>query len=124
MKKKVLVVDDEEDILELLSIILEESNIKVLKARDGLGALEIARKEKPDLVLLDIMMPEIDGWEVLKMLKIDEETREIPVAMLSCKKETRDKVIGIQEGAIDYITKPFVPDELSKRVNEILAGKR
>ncbi|MCK4233742.1 response regulator, partial [candidate division WOR-3 bacterium] len=69
---------------------------------------------------LDIMMPEIDGWEVLKMLKVDEETRDIPVAMLSCKSETRDKVLGIQEGAVDYITKPFAPDDLIIRVREIL----
>lgn len=120
MKGKILVVDDEKDILELISIILSENEITVYKAQDGLSALEIAIKNKPDLILLDIMMPEIDGWEVLKMLKVDEETRDIPVAMLSCKSETRDKVLGIQEGAVDYITKPFAPDDLIIRVREIL----
>lgn len=120
MKKKVLIIDDEKDILELVSIILSESDISVYRAEDGLSGLEIAREEKPDLILLDIMMPEIDGWEVLKMLKVDEETKDIPVAMLTCKTETRDKVLGIQEGAIDYITKPFAPDDLLTKVEEIL----
>ena len=120
MKKKVLIIDDEKDILELVSIILSESDISVYRAEDGLSGLEIAREEKPDLILLDIMMPEIDGWEVLKMLKVDEETKDIPVAMLTCKTETRDKVLGIQEGAIDYITKPFAPDGLLTKGEEIL----
>lgn len=121
MKKKILIVDDEKDILELVSIMLsDKGDIVVYKAENGLNALEIARKEKPDLILLDIMMPEIDGWEVLKMLKIDEVTKDIPVVMLTCKTETRDKVIGIQEGAVDYITKPFAPDDLITKVGEIL----
>jgi DNA-binding response OmpR family regulator len=124
MKWKILIVDDEKDILELVSIILTENDMIVFKAKDGLTALEIANKEKPDLILLDIMMPEIDGWEVLKMLKIDEGTRNIPVAMLSCKSETRDKVLGIQEGAIDYITKPFAPEDLAMRVREILEKRK
>ena len=117
---RVLIIDDEKDILELVSIILSESDISVYRAEDSLSGLEIAREEKPDLILLDIMMPETDGWEVLKMLKIDEETKDIPVAMLTCKTETRDKVLGIQEGAIDYITKPFAPDDLLTKVEEIL----
>ncbi len=121
MSAKILVVDDEKDILELVSIILAEEHITVLKAQDGLTALELARKEKPDLILLDIMMPEIDGWEVLKILKIEEETKDIPVAMLTCKTETRDKVLGIQEGAVDYITKPFAPEDLIMRVHDILS---
>ena len=124
MKKKILVVDDEKDILELVSLILSESDITVYKAEDGLSGLEIAREKNPDLILLDIMMPEIDGWEVLKRLKIDEETKDIPVAMLTCKTEIRDKVLGIQEGAVDYITKPFAPDDLITRVKEILTKER
>ncbi|TET21591.1 MAG: response regulator [Candidatus Cloacimonadota bacterium] len=123
MSAKILVVDDEKDILELVSIILAEEHITVLKAQDGLTALELARKDKPDLILLDIMMPEIDGWEVLKILKIEEETKDIPVAMLTCKTETRDKVLGIQEGAADYITKPFAPEDLIMRVRDILSKK-
>jgi len=120
MKKRVLVVDDENDILELISIILSDNDITVYKAKDGLSGLEIARKKKPDLILLDIMMPEIDGWEVLKILKIDDETRNIPVAMLTCKTEIKDKVLGIQEGAIDYITKPFLTDDIIKKVKNLL----
>jgi DNA-binding response OmpR family regulator len=124
MKSKILIVDDEKDILELVSLILSGEGLQVFQAQDGLSALEIARKEKPDLVLLDIMMPEIDGWEVLKILKIEEETKDIPVAMLTCKTETRDKVLGIQEGAVDYITKPFAPEDLLVRVQDILAKQR
>jgi two-component system alkaline phosphatase synthesis response regulator PhoP len=124
MKSKILVVDDEKDILELVGLILSEEGMEVLQALDGLSALEIARKEKPDLILLDIMMPEIDGWEVLKILKIEEETKNIPVAMLTCKTETRDKVLGIQEGAIDYITKPFAPEDLLVRVQDMLAKQK
>ncbi len=124
MQSKILVVDDEKDILELVSLILSEGGIEVFQAQDGLSALEIARKEKPDLILLDIMMPEIDGWEVLKILKIEEETKNIPVAMLTCKTETRDKVLGIQEGAIDYITKPFAPEDLLVRVQDMLAKQK
>ncbi len=124
MKKKILVVDDEKDILELVSIILSEGDITVYKAEDGRNALEIAKEKKPDLILLDIMMPEIDGWEVLKMLKKEKETKDIPVAMLTCKTEVRDKVLGIQEGAVDYITKPFAPDDLMSRVKEILVEER
>ena len=124
MKKKILVVDDEKDILELVSIILSEGDITVYKAEDGRSALEIAKEKKPDLILLDIMMPEIDGWEVLKMLKKEKETKDIPIAMLTCKTEVRDKVLGIQEGAVDYITKPFAPDDLMSRVKEILGEER
>ncbi len=124
MNAKILVVDDEKDILELVSLILTEEGLQVFTAQDGLGALEIARKEKPDLILLDIMMPEIDGWEVLKILKIEEETKNIPVAMLTCKTETRDKVLGIQEGAVDYITKPFAPEDLLLRVQDMLGKQR
>ena len=124
MKKKILVVDDEKDILELVSIILSEGDITVYKAEDGRSALEIAKEKKPDLILLDIMMPEIDGWEVLRMLKKEKETKDIPVAMLTCKIEVRDKVLGIQEGAVDYITKPFAPDDLMSRVKEILLEER
>jgi DNA-binding response OmpR family regulator len=124
MKKKILVVDDEKDILELVSIILSEGDIIVYKAEDGHSALEIAKEKKPDLILLDIMMPEIDGWEVLKILKKGKETKDIPVAMLTCKTEVRDKVLGIQEGAVDYITKPFAPDDLMSRVKEILGEER
>ncbi len=118
--KKVLVIDDEKDILELISIILSDEGIDVYKAENGGLGYDTAREIKPDLILLDIMMPELDGWEVLKMLKIDDETKRIPVAMLTCKTETRDKVFGIQEGAIDYITKPFSPEDLVARVGAIL----
>lgn len=117
--KKILIVDDDEDIINLIRIILENENYTIIGALSGQDGIKMALKEKPDLILLDIMMPSIDGWEVMKLLHADEQTRKIPVAMLTCKTDVRDKLTGLQEGAIDYITKPFSPDELVKRINKI-----
>ncbi|HAF08318.1 MAG: response regulator [bacterium] len=117
--KKILIIDDDEDIISLIRIILENENYTVIGALSGDEGIKYALKEKPDLILLDIMMPGTDGWEVMKMLHTDEKTRKIPVAMLTCKTDVRDKLTGLQEGAIDYITKPFSPEELITRVNKI-----
>ncbi len=117
--KKILIIDDDEDIISLIRIILENENYTVIGALNGDEGIKYALKEKPDLILLDIMMPGADGWEVMKMLHTDEKTRKIPVAMLTCKTDVRDKLTGLQEGAIDYITKPFSPEELITRVNKI-----
>ncbi len=117
--KKILIIDDDEDIISLIRIILENENYTVIGALNGDEGIKYALKEKPDLILLDIMMPGTDGWEVMKMLHTDEKTRKIPVAMLTCKTDVRDKLAGLQEGAIDYITKPFSPEELITRVNKI-----
>ena len=107
MSKKILVVDDEDDILHFLELVLKEKGYDVVTAANGHEALTTAQIEKPDLVLLDIMMPQMDGWEVLKLLRVDDETAHIPVAMLSARTEAKDRVQGLQEGAIDYICKPF-----------------
>ncbi len=117
--KKILIIDDDEDIISLIRIILENENYTVIGALNGDEGIKYALKEKPDLILLDIMMPGADGWEVMKMLHTDEKTRKIPVAMLTCKTDVRDKLTGLQEGANDYITKPFSPEELITRVNKI-----
>jgi DNA-binding response OmpR family regulator len=119
MKKKILVVDDEEDILHFLELVLREKGYQVATASSGHEALTRAQMEKPDLILLDIMMPQMDGWEVLKLLRVDDETSEIPVAMLSARTEAKDRVQGLQEGAVDYICKPFSLQDLLAKIDAI-----
>ncbi len=118
-RKKILVVDDEDDILHFLELVLQEKGYDVITASGGHEALTRAQIDKPDLVLLDIMMPQMDGWEVLKLLRVDEETTRIPVAMLSARIEAKDRVQGLQEGAIDYICKPFSLLELFEKIDTI-----
>ncbi|MGE0456223.1 MAG: response regulator [Vicinamibacteria bacterium] len=118
-QKKILVVDDEDDILHFLELVLREKGFEVLVASSGQEALTRAQIERPDLVLLDIMMPQMDGWEVLKLLRVDEETAHIPVAMLSARTEAKDRVQGLQEGAVDYICKPFSLQELLGKLDSI-----
>lgn len=120
-KKKILVVDDEEDILHFLELVLREKGYQVATASSGHEALTRTQMEKPDLVLLDIMMPQMDGWEVLKLLRVDDETANIPVAMLSARTEAKDRVQGLQEGAVDYICKPFALQELLAKIEAIFA---
>jgi DNA-binding response OmpR family regulator len=119
--KKILVVDDEDDILHFLEMVLREKGYQVTTASGGHEALTRAQIDKPDLVLLDIMMPQMDGWEVLKLLRVDDDTRRIPVAMLSARTEAKDRVQGLQEGAIDYICKPFSLTELIGKIEAIFA---
>ena len=118
--KKILVVDDEADILNLLDYNLERAGFEVHTAKDGPEALDLAGKKAPDLILLDIMLPDMEGTEVLKRLKERESTRGIPVVMLTAKGEEVDKIVGFELGAEDYITKPFSPRELVLRVRAVL----
>jgi DNA-binding response OmpR family regulator len=120
-KKKILIVDDEDDILHFLELVLREKGYEVATASGGHEALTKAQLERPDLVLLDIMMPQMDGWEVLKLLRVDEGTNQIPVAMLSARTEAKDRVQGLQEGAIDYICKPFSLQELLGKIETIFS---
>ncbi|MBI2839779.1 MAG: response regulator [Acidobacteria bacterium] len=122
--KKIMVVDDEKDILDFFTIFLKQKNYEVVVASSGEEALIKAQLEKPNLIFLDIMMPRMDGWEVLKLLKLDEETARIPVAMLSARTEAKDKVRGLQEGAVDYICKPFSPRELLKKIEHIIGQQQ
>jgi DNA-binding response OmpR family regulator len=124
MMQKILLVDDEEDILDFLELILEEQGYAIIKASSGSDALAAAQMHRPDLILLDIMMPEMDGWEVLKLLKADEELLQTPVAMLTARSEMKDKIQGLQEGAIDYICKPFSTKELIDKLQVIFAQSR
>jgi DNA-binding response OmpR family regulator len=121
MSKKILIVDDEEDILNFLELVLREKGYAVETASGGHEALTKAQIERPDLVLLDVMMPQMDGWEVLKLLRVDDATASIPVAMLSARTEAKDRVQGLQEGAIDYICKPFSLQELLGKIEAIFA---
>jgi DNA-binding response OmpR family regulator len=116
----VLVVDDQEDIREMARLVLSEAGFQVTVAPGGREALRLARAGTFDLVLLDINMPEMDGWTTLRLLRADEDAGRIPVAMFSVKGEVRDKISGLQDGAVDYITKPFAVDELVLRVSRIL----
>ena len=117
---RVLVVDDEEDILNLLEFNLTKAGYRVTTAADGPEAIELAASIKPDLILLDIMLPNMEGTEVLKRLKANRSTRDVPVIMLTAKGEEVDRVLGFELGCEDYITKPFSPRELILRVKAIL----
>ena len=117
--RKVLVVDDDAEIVDMTRLILESGGYQVLAARSGEEAIREAGTHLPDLILLDINMPGMDGWETLRVLKVDETTRSIPVAMFSIKLELRDKVQGLKQGALDYITKPFSYDGILERVRRI-----
>jgi DNA-binding response OmpR family regulator len=120
--KKILVVDDEADVVEMLRLVLDKNGYEVLTATSGMDGLTQAESGLPDLILLDIMMHRMDGWEVLKLLKLDERTCAIPVVILSARAEPKDKIRGLQEGAIDYVTKPFVVRELLLKIAELVGG--
>ncbi len=120
----ILLVDDQPANLQLLSQTLESLGSKLLFAKNGESALAIAQKARPDLILLDIMMPGIDGFEVCRRLKANPDTRKIPVIFLSALDETGDKVRGLQLGAVDYVAKPFQPEEVIARVNTHLTIHR
>lgn len=117
---KILVVDDEKDIVELLSYNLEKEGFSIVKAYDGETALTIAKSQKPDLLILDLMLPQISGFDVCKALRNNPDMANLPVIMLTAKAEETDKIIGLEIGADDYITKPFGIKELVARVRTIL----
>jgi two-component system alkaline phosphatase synthesis response regulator PhoP len=119
-KGKILVVDDEIYIVHILDFSLGMEGYEVVTALDGEQALEKARAEKPDLIVLDIMMPKLDGYETCKRLKAEDSTKAIPVILLSAKGRNVDQKIGFEVGADDYITKPFSPRKLVERINAIL----
>jgi len=118
--KTILVIDDEKDLIKLADYHLSKEGFLVISAKDGIQGLEIAKKHRPDLILLDIMLPKMDGWEVCKKLKASSETSHIPVIMLTARTQETDKVLGLELGADDYITKPFNTRELVARVKSVL----
>ena len=119
----VLAADDDEDILELVAFRLERSGYTVLRAHDGEEALELARRERPDLAVLDVMMPKLDGFELTKRLRAEDGTSRMPIILLTARAQDADIVRGFDMGADDYIRKPFSPQELGTRVQAIL-GRR
>ena len=120
MKQKILVVDDEPDAVELLEVNLKGAGYEVVSAHDGEEALTKARMTLPDLIILDLMLPEVDGMEVCKILRRDQKTAGIPIIMLTAKAAEIDRVLGLELGADDYVTKPFSPRELVLRVKRLL----
>ncbi|MGH3001783.1 MAG: response regulator transcription factor [Gaiellaceae bacterium] len=120
MATNVLVIDDEAPIRLLCRVNLEAEGMTVLEAADGPSGLEKAREEMPDVVLLDVMMPGLDGWRVAEELLDDERTEAIPIIFLTARAELRDRARGIDLGGVDYVTKPFNPVELAPLVRELL----
>jgi DNA-binding response OmpR family regulator len=117
---RVLVIDDEAPIRLLCRVNLEAEKMEVLEAADGPTGLEQARSAKPDVILLDVMMPGLDGWQVAEQLLEDDRTRSIPIVFLTARAEFRDRARGLDLGGIDYVTKPFNPLELAPLVEDML----
>jgi len=120
MSDRILIVDDEPDILELLEYNLRQAGYSVVTANDGASALSSVRDQHPDLILLDLMLPDVSGTEVCKQLRKDPATELIPIMMITARSEEIDRVVGFEIGADDYITKPFSPRELVLRVQAVL----
>jgi len=121
-KKRILCIEDEPETTNLVKLILNREGYEVLGADGGEEGLRMVRQENPDLILLDLMMPGMDGWQVYQHLKEDEDTADIPVIVVTAKVQSIDKVLGLQVAKVDdYITKPFRPEELSERVKYVLA---
>lgn len=120
MKEKILIVDDEKDIVKMLDYNLKKEGYRTALAYDGEDALEMAKKEHPDLIVLDLMLPGMDGLEVCKSLKKEPKSASIPIIMLTAKTQEADKIVGLELGADDYITKPFSPRELIARIKAVL----
>ena len=120
MATKALVIDDEAPIRLLCRVNLEAEGLEVIEAGDGESGLELARSERPDVVLLDVMMPVLDGWQVAERLIADERTKDIPIIFLTARAELRDRERGLEAGGIAYVTKPFNPLELAVLVEDLV----
>ncbi|MEJ2551969.1 MAG: response regulator [Anaerolineales bacterium] len=120
-EKRLVCIEDEPEMIDLVRLILSRKGFTVIGANGGVEGLEVVRRERPDLILLDLMMPDMDGWEVYQQIKADEELREIPVVVVTAKAQSIDKVLGLHIAKVDdYITKPFGPQELLESVEKIL----
>ena len=120
-KKRILVIEDEAEMIDLTRIVLEREGYEVIGAVGGTRGLELIKQEKPDLVLLDLMMPDIGGWEVYRQVKANSELADIPVIVVTAKAQSIDKVLGLQVAKVDdYITKPFGPKELLDSIRRVL----
>jgi DNA-binding response OmpR family regulator len=121
MPEKILIVDDDVDTLRLVGLMLQRQGYQIVAANNGNQALIMAKTEQPDLILLDIMMPDLDGYEVTRQLRKSPDTSKIPIIMFTAKSQLEDRVTGFEVGADDYLTKPTQPRELFAHVQEILA---
>lgn len=119
--KKVLCIEDDPEMIDLIKLILERKGFQFIGAVGGREGLEAIAREKPDLVLLDIMMPDIDGWDVYRQMKASEEFKHIPVIVVTAKAQSIDKVLGLHIAKVDdYVTKPFGPKELLRSIDKVL----
>src|SRR6184192_2040930 len=118
--KRILIIEDERDVLDLLTFSLRKAGYTLATATDGAAGLEKARSEKPAFIILDLMLPRMPGLEICKILKSDPATRQIPIMMLTAKAEEIDRIVGLEFGADDYVTKPFSPREVVLRIGAIL----
>ncbi len=119
-QKKILVVDDEVDLVETLRFPLEMEGYEVLVSYNGEDGLNKARSESPDLIILDLMLPKLDGYKVCRLLKFDERYKHIPILMLTAKTQEKDRILGMETGANEYLTKPFEIDELINKIKSYL----
>lgn len=120
-KRRILCIEDEPEMIDLIRLILERKGFEVLGAVGGQEGLDAVRREKPDLVLLDLMMPDMDGWEVYRQMKADKELQAIPVVVVTAKAQSIDKVLGLHIAKVDdYVTKPFGPGDLVESVDRVL----
>ncbi|MGD2161979.1 MAG: response regulator [Anaerolineales bacterium] len=120
-EKRVVCIEDEPEMIDLVRLILGRKGFHVIGANGGIEGLETVKREQPDLVLLDLMMPDMDGWEVYQQMKADDALRDIPVVVVTAKAQSIDKVLGLHIAKVDdYITKPFGPQELLESVEKIL----
>ena len=118
--KKILIVDDEQDIVESLKFVLEVSGFVCYMAFNGEDGLRLAKEIMPDLIILDVMMPKINGYKISRLLKYDNKYKDIPIIMVTARSQLEDKMIGEETGANEYITKPFELDQIVKKVQEYL----
>jgi DNA-binding response OmpR family regulator len=122
-KRRILCIEDEAEMIELTRLVLEREGFEVVGAVGGAKGLASLKEEKPDLVLLDLMMPDMDGWEVYRQMKADKELADIPVIVVTARAQSIDKVLGLQVAKVsDYVTKPFGPKELIESIRRVLDG--
>lgn len=125
ISKRVIYFEDDKDMVELVRIILGREGYQVEGIAEGQAGIKAVQQNSPDVILLDLMLPDMDGWEIFRRLKHDESTADIPVIVITAKAQSIDKVLGLEIAKVDdYISKPFRPNELVDRVEEVLAGKK
>ena len=125
ISKRVIYFEDDKDMVELVRIILGREGYQVEGIAEGQAGIKAVQQNSPDVILLDLMLPDMDGWEIYRQLKHDESTADIPVIVITAKAQSIDKVLGLEIAKVDdYISKPFRPNELVERVEEVLAGRK